>query len=177
MLTSTWCSSSCSTLSLPYLVLPFLNVRLDLSPLVTYSRHCPQPSATRLAPARICITKFEILVRKDSTSLSDERHLGLNEANRLNWLHRKLEGPDRATARTSAALDPSVWRWEWKIQKDGWYGEYEKVGGRSECDGGFFISSMLCIILGSIQYFSWNKDSDSKDKKSKAPLRWRVGKI
>ena len=66
----------------------------------------PQQSSTLPAPARIYIK-----VRDFGFPPSDERHLGLGadipKANRVHRLNRKLGGPDRATARAAAALDPS----------------------------------------------------------------------
>ena len=66
----------------------------------------PEPSSTPPPPARIYIK-----VRDFGFHPSDERHLGLGadipKANRVHRLNRKLGGPDRATARDAAALDPS----------------------------------------------------------------------
>ena len=66
----------------------------------------PQPSSPPPATARIYIK-----VRDFGFPPTDERHLGLGadipKANRVHRLNRKLGGPDRATARAAAALDPS----------------------------------------------------------------------
>ena len=68
----------------------------------------PQPCSTPPAPAP---ARIYIKIRDFGFPPTDERHLGLGadipKANRVHRLNRKLGGPDRATARAAAALDPS----------------------------------------------------------------------
>ena len=69
------------------------------------------PTATATAISSQPPAHVYIKVRDFGFPPTDERHLGLGadtpKANRVHRLNRKLGGPDRARARTAAALDPS----------------------------------------------------------------------